>query len=225
VNAKAAGPGKGRSGSRPSGRPGSARARSAGRSGGAAGRTGAAGKAGGGPAGKDAAESAAAGTRGEPVLAAAGAAAGRSAPGIGDRPTEEDSRVVLKVAAAMLRGALWPTAVVGVLGIGFGTWLRGWPGALGALCGIVLVVLACGTGIAVMRWTARSRPSAVMGAAMTSYVVKVALLLVLLLLLRHTTLFDTSVFAITMLIGVVAWTTGEAIAFTKARVPTVTPRR
>lgn len=130
---------------------------------------------------------------------------------------------VFRLAHAMLWGALWPTAVVAVAAVVVAGWLRGVPGVVGAVIGIALVVLCSGLGIAVMRWTARSHPMAVMSAAMFSFVGKLGLLLIFLLVFRGTTLFDVRAFGFTLLAGTIAWTIGEAVGFARARVLVVEP--
>ena len=123
---------------------------------------------------------------------------------------------------AMLRGALIPTLVAAAIGVGVGA-LAGWPGVLGALVGAGLVIVFFTIGLLVMRRTARLRPDAVMGVVMITYVVKVAVLAVLLVLLKDVSWMSSRHFALTALLCTVVWLTFEVRAFTRMRIFHVDP--
>jgi ATP synthase protein I len=128
-------------------------------------------------------------------------------------------RTVLRLAAAMQRHALLvgvPTALVAVV---LGLVLRGTPGLVGALVGAVLGLAAGLVTTLVMRGTARTSPAGVMIGAMTSLAGKVLLLMLFLVLLRGTTLFDNRVFALTLLAVTIGWIAGEVVGFVRARPP------
>lgn len=123
----------------------------------------------------------------------------------------------------VLRGAALPTAVVaGPLLIGSGV-LGGVGGLAGALAGTVLVTGFFGVGFLVDRRTRRLAPSAVMGVAMMTYLVKVTLLAVVLVALKGTTAFNTTAFAVVVITLTVVWLGGEVRAFTRARFRYVEP--
>jgi ATP synthase protein I len=128
---------------------------------------------------------------------------------------------VLKLAAAMQRNALILTAIVGVLAIVLGFLLRGVPGGVGAVVGVVIAGGLGWLGTFVMAKTARATPAGVMIGAMTSFGAKLLFLLVFLLLFRGTTLFDNQAFAFTMLAVTAAWIIGEVIGFVRTRIPAI----
>lgn len=154
----------------------------------------------------------------------AGDAAGHTVDQPADR-ADQASQTVLRTAGVMLRGALWPTLVVGAVAIAVSTVLAGFKGALGAVFGLAVVLGVSWLGVAVLRWTARSDPMTVMAAAMMSFFAKIVALGVLLWLFGDTTLFDTKAFGFTILAALVAWLTGEVRGFVQAKTPSVTPAR
>ncbi|MEJ3657151.1 hypothetical protein WEH80_29725 [Actinomycetes bacterium KLBMP 9759] len=128
---------------------------------------------------------------------------------------------VLRLAGVMQRNAFVLTAIVGVLAIVVAAVLRAWPGAIGAVVGVVIGGGAGYVGTFVMSRTARASAAGVMVAAMTAFAGKVLVLLVFLILFRGTTLFDNQAFAFTLLAVTAAYIVGEVIGFVRARIPVV----
>jgi len=128
---------------------------------------------------------------------------------------------VLKMAAIMQRTALLLAGATAVLGVVLGFVLRGTPGGIGAVVGGVIGLGLGLLGTVVMARTARATPAGVMVGALAAFGGKIAFLLVFLLLLRGTTLFDNQAFAFSMLAVTVAYITGEVVGFVRARVPVV----
>lgn len=124
--------------------------------------------------------------------------------------------------AALFRGAVRPTLVVGVVVLAGATILAGGRGALGAVIGIALVVAFFGVGLLILRHTARTNPRAVMAVALMSYVVKVTLLALMLVLLGRTELFDRGAFAAATLACALAWLAGEVLTFWRLALPSTT---
>lgn len=138
-------------------------------------------------------------------------------------PSDAVGESVFRQAEAMERGALRPTLAVGVIGITAGVLLGGVKGAVGGLLGVLLVLASGYLGLFVMRRVARSNPTMVFAAAMGTYLLKVGLLLLFTLAFGHTGLFDRRVFAATVAAGIVVWAAGQAVGFSRAKVPTVIP--
>jgi beta-lactamase superfamily II metal-dependent hydrolase len=65
----------------------------------------------------------------------------------------------------------------------------------------------------------KSNPSMAMSVAMLMYLVKVAVLFALMLAFKHTTAFNTKVFASTILLCTLVWTAAEMWAFSTGKVP------
>ncbi|MDR7301145.1 hypothetical protein [Haloactinomyces albus] len=137
--------------------------------------------------------------------------------------TETTETTVLRFVTAMLRPALWSTVAVGLLTVLVASLLSGFPGAVGAAFGALLVIACCWFNIVAMRWTAKAQPVTVMAVAIGCYCGKFVALLTLLLVLADTTLFDIRAFALAILVAAVVWTAGELVGFLRARVATITP--
>jgi ATP synthase protein I len=135
----------------------------------------------------------------------------------------ETEATVLSLASAMLRPALWSAVVVGFLSVLAGFIWAGADGAVGSAVGTLLVIGCCWLTIAIMRWTASAPPMIVMAAGIGGYCAKFLILLVVLIVLRDTTLFDVMALGISILATVSVWTIAELIGFVRARVFTVTP--
>jgi ATP synthase protein I len=124
--------------------------------------------------------------------------------------------------AAMLRAAAVPTAVVGLLAVAVAAVAVGARGAVGALLGTIVVVGFFSASLLAMRATARSNPGAVAAAAVVTYVTKVGLLGMFLLLVQDATWLSRDGFALTVITCGVVWLACEVRAFTRLRLP-VTP--
>jgi ATP synthase protein I len=123
----------------------------------------------------------------------------------------------------VLRRAGLAAAAVGVLAIVIGAIVAGWPGALGAIIATVIVLVFFSAGQLALGRVLRSNPQLAMTAALTIYLVKVAILFVFILLFADTTAFDTKVFALTVVAATIAWTVAEVWAFSTAKVLVVDP--
>lgn len=130
---------------------------------------------------------------------------------------------IFRLAAAMLRPALWSTVVVGLVSVVVAALLAGIGGAVGSALGTVLVIGCCWLNIAAMRWTASAPPMMVMAAGIGGYCIKFSILLTLLILLQGTTFFDVKALGLSVLAAVSVWTIAELIGFVRAKVLTVTP--
>lgn len=115
------------------------------------------------------------------------------------------------------------TAIAGAVGTIIGWATRGSSGATGALVATVLVLVFFWVGQVVLMRTIQRNPALATSVAMALYLVKIAVLFVLLLAFADTTLFDTKVFAATLVVATVVWLVTEVIGFATSKVPYVTP--
>jgi ATP synthase protein I len=129
--------------------------------------------------------------------------------------------------ARILRGAAIPTTAVGVLVTVLLAVLAGPKGLLGAVLGLAVVVAFFTAGLLVITWAARTLPHALMNIALLSYLVKVGLLGVLLMIVRGTTLFDTRAFGWAALVSTLVWVAAEVRVFVRMKIfytePAATP--
>jgi len=125
--------------------------------------------------------------------------------------------------ANIVRGAAVPTLAVGVLlAVIFGV-RSGLDGVIGAGLGTVLVIIFFGLSWLVIGRASQSGPTAMMGAAFGTYIVKIVLLGILLATLRDTTAFDFQAFAWGVLVGTIVFMAFEVRAFLRQRILYVDP--
>lgn len=136
---------------------------------------------------------------------------------------DTSKRIVLRFASAMLRPAWISTSIGGALAVSLAGVLLGGKAALGAALGTLVVLVSGWCTVELMRRTAGSGPMTVFGAGVGGYCAKFVLLLILLIAVRDTSLFDVGAFGLSILAGAVIWTTAELIGFLRLRVATVTP--
>jgi ATP synthase protein I len=117
----------------------------------------------------------------------------------------------------VLKGAAVPTVLVGLVVIAMAAVLAGVPGALGAVIGLLVVVVFFTVGLVVVAYAGRISPMMMMTAAVLSYLVKVIVLMVLLKTFETATVFEPRAFGWAAIIGTVAWTVGEMRGFMKLK--------
>ncbi len=127
--------------------------------------------------------------------------------------------------ARILRGAAVPTAVAAVPLVLIAGLLAGGKGALGAALGVVVVAVFFTVGVVVLGWAAKIHPVALMNVAIATYLVKAFALLLVLVFLGDTTLFDRRAFGLSILIAAVVWMAGEVRAFSQLKILYVEPDR
>ena len=124
---------------------------------------------------------------------------------------------------SLIRKAAVPTIVAAILAVVVGGLVKGSAGAIGALIGGAIVVVFFTIGQVVLNNVIKSNPSMAMSVAMLMYLVKVAVLFGLMLAFKHTTAFNTKVFASTILLCTLVWTAAEMWAFSTGKVLYVEP--
>ncbi len=125
--------------------------------------------------------------------------------------------------AQILRGAAIPTAVVGVLLLVMGGVVAGTKGVIGAAVGVALVAAFFTAGLVVIGWASKINPMMMMNVALFTYMVKIALLFVLLMMFQDTKAFDTKVFALSLLVSTLVWIGAEVRAFSRLKILYVDP--
>lgn len=104
-----------------------------------------------------------------------------------------------------------------------GAVLRGGGGATGAVVATVLVLVFFSAGQVILGSVLRSNPQMAMTVALMIYLVKIGVLFVFIILFAETTLFDTKVFAATVVACTIAWTVAEVWVFARTKVLYVDP--
>ncbi len=123
----------------------------------------------------------------------------------------------------MLRTAGLATLIVGVLSTILAGIFRGKDGLIGALVATVLVLIFFGIGNLVLNWALKHHPQIALSIALLTYVVKIGILFLLIIAFANTTLFNTKVFALVVVICTITWTMAEVVLWSKSRVLYVEP--
>ena len=117
---------------------------------------------------------------------------------------------------ALLRGAVIPTIIIGLISIALSTWLKGSAGLVGALLAQFVVVIFFAANIGVALLSRDLDPVMTMSLAMFSYMAKVLLLGVFLWLVTTFVSVDTcdrKAFALSAVAATFAWLGGEIRAY------------
>jgi ATP synthase protein I len=117
---------------------------------------------------------------------------------------------------ALLRGAVIPTLIFGLISIALSTWIKGSAGLVGALLAQFVVVIFFAANIGVARLSRDLDPVMTMSLAMFSYMAKVLLLGVFLWLITtfvSADICDRKAFALSAVAATFAWLGGEIKAY------------
>jgi len=117
----------------------------------------------------------------------------------------------------MLRGGVVPAIAVAVVAIVVFTLVSGSQGLAGSVLAAALVVLSTASTMLILRRMAGLDPRVVFMGAMVSYLFKVMLLGVFLLVFRNADWLSPIAFAVTAIVVSLAGTTGEIVAYTRVR--------
>jgi ATP synthase protein I len=123
----------------------------------------------------------------------------------------------------VLRWAGAVTVIVGAVAAVIGGAVAGSKGVIGAIVGALVVVVFFTVGQLILGSVLRNNPQMAMTVALMTYLVKLGVLFVLIIIFADTTLFDTKVFAATVVACTVAWTTAEVWVFSRTKVLYVEP--
>ena len=122
--------------------------------------------------------------------------------------------------AQLLRGALTPTFIVGVIAIGFAIFIKGTPGFFGALLAQAVVLIYFLVHILVSKISRNLDPMSTMALAMFSYFAKFMLLGAFLWALTTYTSrssIDRASFGVTAIALTFAWLGGEIASYLKLK--------
>ncbi len=125
--------------------------------------------------------------------------------------------------AQIVRRSVLTTAAVGVVMIILSVVLSGIKGLLGAVLGVALVAVFFGISVLAVGRAARRGPQAMMITALTTYVVKILLLLFLVVRFAGTTAFSSRLFGLTALACILAWSASQVVWSMRLKQPYVEP--
>ncbi|MFI9050188.1 hypothetical protein [Streptomyces sp. NPDC053427] len=125
--------------------------------------------------------------------------------------------------ARLLLHAVVPTLALGAIAVAVSAVAAGGTAVLGAVLGTVLVVLVMGAGLVVLQQTAKKLPQLFQMMGLLLYTVQILLVAVFVIAFKDTTLFDTKVFAFTLLGATLVWIAAQTRGHMKAKILYVNP--
>ncbi|MFI1567612.1 hypothetical protein ACH4ZX_32070 [Streptomyces sp. NPDC020490] len=127
-------------------------------------------------------------------------------------------------ARNLLQAAV-PTAAVGAIAVGVSAVVAGGKGAIGAVVATLVVILFMGLGLYALQRTAKSLPHLFQAMGLMLYAAQILLLFVFMAVFKNTTLFHPKAFAITLLVGTLAWIAAQTRAHMKSKILYVEPEK
>jgi ATP synthase protein I len=125
--------------------------------------------------------------------------------------------------AQIVRRSTVTTAAVGVIMAVISVAVGGPKGLLGAALGIALVAVFFAISVVAVGRAARRSPQAMMVTAMTTYIVKILLLLFFVVRFAGTTVFNSRLFGLTALACILAWSASQVVWSMRSKMPYVEP--
>ena len=125
--------------------------------------------------------------------------------------------------AVILRRSALATAPAAVAMIVLGGIVGGGKGLVGALLGVGLVAVFFGIDALALSWAAHRSPQVMRVTAITTYLVKILVLLFLVAKYSGTTAFNGKIFGFTVIVCVIVWTTSQAVVAARLKAPYVEP--
>ena len=127
------------------------------------------------------------------------------------------------VDGLVLRRAGLITLLVGLIATAIGWAAKGSDGAVGAMFATAIVLAFFSIGQFILGAVLRNNPSMALNVALLTYLVKVGILFILIIVFADTTLFDRKVFGATIVACTIAWTAAEMWVFASTKVLYVEP--
>jgi ATP synthase protein I len=125
--------------------------------------------------------------------------------------------------AQIVRRSVVTTAAVGVVMIIVSIGVGGLKGLLGAVLGAALVAAFFAISVFAVGRAARRSPQAMMITALTTYIVKILLLLFFVVRFAGTTAFSSRLFGLTALACILAWSASQVVWSMRLKTPYVEP--
>ena len=144
-------------------------------------------------------------------------------PAVPDGPNPSGPLTSAQASHVILRGAVVPTLVVGVVAIVLGAVLKGGNGALGAALGAVVAVGFFAGGQWGIDKVLKGNPDLALGGALVVYLTQIIVLFLLIALLKDATWLDGKVFAVTILACTLTWVAASAWAWSRTKTLYVEP--
>jgi ATP synthase protein I len=125
--------------------------------------------------------------------------------------------------AQIVRRSVLTTAAIGAVMIVVSVAVGGTKGLLGAVLGAALVAIFFAISVLAVGRAARRGPQAMMITALTTYIVKILLLLFFVVRFAGTTVFSSRLFGLTALACILAWSASQVLWSMRLKAPYVEP--
>lgn len=125
--------------------------------------------------------------------------------------------------ARVVRRSVALTSVIAVAMIGICTGLAGTKGLYGALVAIGIVTAFFGISVLAVGRAAKVSPPFMMGVAMATYLGKIIVFGIILAALRHVTVFNPKMLALTAIVLILAWCAAQVVTMMRTKMLYVTP--
>jgi ATP synthase protein I len=125
--------------------------------------------------------------------------------------------------AQIVRRSVLTTAAIGVVMIVISLAVGGTKGLLGAVLGAALVAIFFAISVFAVGRAAKRSPQAMMITALTTYIVKILLLLFFVVRFSDTTVFSSRLFGLTALVCILAWSASQVLWSMRLKAPYVEP--
>lgn len=99
----------------------------------------------------------------------------------------------------------------------------GGEGAIGAAVGCVVVIVFMAFGMVALQWAAKTMPHLLQGMGLMIYSAQLVLLLVFILSIRNTSLFNLRAFALSLVVAVITWITVQTVRHARSKTLYVDP--
>jgi ATP synthase protein I len=125
--------------------------------------------------------------------------------------------------AGIVRRSVVTTAAVGVVMAVISLAVGGGKGLLGSVLGIALVAVFFAISVVAVGRAAKVGPQAMMITAMTTYLLKILVLLFFVVRFDSSTTFNTRLFGLTALACILAWSASQVVWSLRLKMPYVEP--
>jgi ATP synthase protein I len=125
--------------------------------------------------------------------------------------------------ALIIRRSAAVTAVAAAVMVLISALTGGGKGALGALLGTALVAIFFAISVVAVARAARISPQAMMITALSTYLVKILLLLFFVVRFANTTVFSARLFGLSALVAILVWSGSQVVWSLRLKTPYVEP--
>jgi ATP synthase protein I len=125
--------------------------------------------------------------------------------------------------AQIVRRSVLTTAAIGAVMVVVSVAIGGTKGLLGAVLGAALVAVFFAISVFTVARAARRSAQAMMITALSTYIVKILLLLFFVVRFANTTVFSSRLFGLTALACILAWSASQVLWSMRLKAPYVEP--